>query len=153
MYRYSGKVKNPLYMLRFAFGRNFVKHEPYYNIHMDQVVRINRGLQVEHRPVNFKKDKPVYGIYRFSIYKLSIIRSLREKKHVDFLVQGENDQERMIIYCSLEDASTISQIKYMVHKKMDQELAWYLLRGFIKGYLEGIYKLDLQKKKVSVTVH
>jgi hypothetical protein len=118
---------------------------------MEQVIKISRSLQVEHKVVS-KKDKPVYGIYRFPIYKLSIVRSLREKKHVDFLVQGENDQERIIIYCTLDDAATITQIKYLVHKKMDQEMAWYVLKGFIKGYLSELYKLDLRRKKITIAV-
>lgn len=118
---------------------------------MEQVIKISRSLQVEHKAIG-KKDKPVYGIYRFPIYKLSILRSLREKKHVDFLVQGESEQERMIIYCTVEEPGTVTQIKYLVHKKMDHEMAVYILKGFIKGYLQELYTLDLRKKKITITV-
>jgi len=105
---------------------------------MKSITEIARERLVYHERFNLPKNKPIYTVHRFSVYKLKIIKRLYSADigEINLLIQDDRLQkEKCIVYAILLTPNTVHEIKYWRAIVMDKELAGYVVKAFIQTYL------------------
>ena len=118
---------------------------------MKSISEIARERLVYHERFDLQKNKPIFTIHRFSVYKLKIIKRLYSSDYgeLNFLIQDDqNPAEKCIVYAILWKPNTIHEIKYWRAIKMDIELAGYVVKAFTTEFLMKLYNIELTKYKI-----
>lgn len=113
---------------------------------MKSITEITRDRLIYHERFDLQKSKPIFKVHRFSVYKLKIIKRLYSSDYgeLNFLIQDDqNPAEKCIVYAILWKPNTIHEIKYWRTTAVDKELAGYILKAFIQGYLIEKYELNV----------
>lgn len=106
---------------------------------MKSITEITRERLIYHERFDLQKSKPIFKVHRFSVYKLKIIKRLYSSDYgeLNFLIQDDqNPAEKCIVYAILLQPNTIHELKYWRSIPIDQELAGYVVKAFIMGYLK-----------------
>ncbi len=106
---------------------------------MKSITEITRERLIYHERFDLQKSKPIFSVHRFSVYKLKIIKRLYSSDYgeLNFLIQDDQMQrEKCIVYAILLQPNIIHELKYWRATPMDRELAGYIVKAFIQGYLK-----------------
>lgn len=112
---------------------------------MKTIQEIAKERLVYHERLNLQKNKPIYTVHRFSVYKLRIIKRLYSSDYgeLNFLLQDDqNPVEKCIVYALMWKPNKLNQIKYWRATMMDLELAGYIVNAFIHDYLMKRYTIQ-----------
>src|SRR5688572_6544599 len=111
---------------------------------MKSITEITRERLVYHERFDLHKSEPIFTVHRFSVYKLKIIKRLYSKDigEINFLIQDDRKpNEKCIVYAILLKPNTINELKYWRAAVMDRELAGYIVKAFIQGFLMRKYEV------------
>lgn len=111
---------------------------------MKSITEITRERLIYHERFDLQKSKPIFTVHRFSIHKLKIIKRLYSADigEINFLIQDDRmPKEKCIVYAVLLQPNTIHELKYWRATPMDRELAGYIVKAFIQGYLMKRYSI------------
>lgn len=106
---------------------------------MKSITEITRERLVYHERLDSQKNKPIFTVHRFSVYKLRILKRLYSTDYgeLNYLIQDDLKLgEKCIVYAILWKPGTIHEIKYWRANKMDKELAGYVVKSFMQKYLK-----------------
>lgn len=105
---------------------------------MKSIIEITRERLIYHERFDLQKNKPIFTVHRFSVYKLRILKRLYSTDYgeLNFLIQDDqNPAEKCVVYAILYKPNIIHEIKYWRAAIMDKELAGYVIKEFTKNYL------------------
>jgi len=112
---------------------------------MKSITELTRERLVYHGRFNSQKSEPIVRIHRFSVYKLRILKRLYTSTYgeLNFLIQDDQKPaEKCIVYAILYKPNIVHEIKYWRVVALDKELAGYIVKAFIRGYLAEVYAVN-----------